>query len=157
MPTVVPEHNIIAALGRDGALLVRLFGFERTFAIMRRHAGRALSIPTSASGRGILATLLGPAAERALVRARPGTPINIPSVTPLARAIRDAAIVEAWQRGVPGREIAERFGLARNRVYILAKRGGGARRRASKALQARGASARSSARSRRPQDAPGAA
>lgn len=99
-------------------------GLDAALRLVDAHGGTELCIPTHgacASGRA-LAALLGETAATALIRSWPGSRLAIPRCARLRRDLRDQAIIDAYDRGTPVRDLARRHQLTTRQVRNLLKR-----------------------------------
>ncbi len=96
-------------------------GHDAALRLVDAHGGTELCIPTHgacASGRA-LAALLGETAATALIRSWPGSRLAIPRCARLRRDLRDQAIIDAYDRGTPVRDLARRHQLTTRQVRCL--------------------------------------
>lgn len=114
LPATLPE------LLREIALHCGLVAALR---LVEAHGGTEIFIPIkreSASGQA-LADLLGEHAAGALIRAYPGSRLPIPRCAQVLRDGRNQAILDAYDRGIPVRELARAHHLTTRQIRSILK------------------------------------
>lgn len=102
----------------DTVLLERLIGREALERLVELAGGLAVHVPKSAPLGGLLAEL-PPLAQEQLAKYVGGDVLYIPKCDARKRAVRDAAIVAAYDAGATVKALARSYGMSERWVYEI--------------------------------------